>query len=285
MDVVGAASTPDGSAALTQPIVYFATDLNQPHYYKFLDGNLSLYTHSSPDKTTGNEDAIAITPVSAHTGVLIVADGVGGHATGSDAARLAIDELLKTIAKVGPKYALRDAILDGIERANEAVLALKSGAATTLAVVEIDGHSARAYHVGDTLILITGQRGRIKFENIPHSPIGYAVEAGLLDKDDAIHHTQRNVVSNVVGSTDMRIDIGSSITLAARDTLLVSSDAVSDNLYSNEIIDRIRIGSMQSMTNALLDDCRTRMLRRETGQPGHADDTSFILYRPGLDRK
>ena len=77
---------------------------------------------------------------------------------------------------------LRPAILDGIEAANAAVRAIGTGAATTLSLVEIQGRVVRAYQVGDSAILLAGQRGKLKYQTIAHSPIGYAVEAGLIGR-------------------------------------------------------------------------------------------------------
>ena len=114
------------------------------------------------------------------------------------------------------------------------------GAASTLAIVEVQDGTARPYHVGDSAILITGQRGRVKVQTVPHSPVGYAVESGMLDAAEAMHHEERHVVSNVVGSDDMRIEIGSALSLSPRDTILLASDGLSDNLLAEEIIDFAR---------------------------------------------
>ena len=103
---------------------------------------------------------------------------------------------------------LRDAILNGFEDANGAVQALGIGAATTLAVVEVKENIVRPYHVGDSMILVVGQRGKIKLQSVPHSPVGYGVESGLLDEKEAMYHEERHLVSNVVGSPDMRIESG-----------------------------------------------------------------------------
>ena len=51
-----------------------------------------------------------------------------------------------------------------VEAANRAVAELGVGAATTLAVVEIQGRSVRTYHVGDSMILAVGQRGKVRFQ-------------------------------------------------------------------------------------------------------------------------
>ena len=68
-----------------------------------------------------------------------------------------------------------------------------------------------------------------------------AVESGMLDEDEAVHHEERHLISNVVGADDMRIEIGLSINMAAKDTLLLASDGLFDNLYLNEIIETNRI--------------------------------------------
>ncbi len=86
--------------------------------------------------------------------------------------------------------------------------------------------SLRCYHVGDSELLAVGQRGRIKQRVVPHSPTGFAVEAGLLDEDEAVRHDQRHVLFNVIGSLDMRVEVGPALELAARDTVLLASDGL-----------------------------------------------------------
>ena len=184
-----------------------------------------------PTKTSA-----ALWPTGPGGGILAVADGLGGHAGGERASRLAVEAMQKhvqeALAPAGeqPTRSLRGAILNGIEAANQSVRELGTGAATTLALVEIQDRTIRPYHVGDSVILLTGQRGKLKLQTIPHSPIGYAVEAGLMKEEDAIHHEERHVISNVIGSEQMRIEIGPPIEMAPRDTLLLASDGLLDNL-------------------------------------------------------
>ena len=42
----------------------------------------------------------------------------------------------------------------------------------------------------------------------------FAVESGMLSEDDALHHDERNLVSNVVGDEQMRIELGPPLKLA-----------------------------------------------------------------------
>lgn len=212
--------------------------------------------------------------------MLVIADGLGGFPEGDTASRLAVNTLSKVITKAAEQGTpLRDAILDGFERANHVIMERASGAATTLAVVELQDNTMRPYHVGDSMILVTGQRGKDKFQSVAHSPVGYAVESGMLDADEAVHHEERHIVSNVVGATDMRIEIGASIKLAARDTLILASDGLFDNLYVDEIFEGVRKGRLDKVAATLAIACRKRMQQPTQDHPSHPDDLSFIVYR------
>jgi serine/threonine protein phosphatase PrpC len=138
----------------------------------------------------------------------------------------------------------------------------------------------RSYHAGDSIIMLVGQRGKLKFQSVSHSPVGYAVEAGLLDETEAVHHEQRNIVSNVLGTPEMRVEVGPAIQLSPRDTLLLASDGLSDNLYVDEIVERIRSGPIAPAADALVRKGRERMENPHLDRPCHPDDLSVILYRP-----
>ena len=266
---------------LRVPILYAETDLRQAEQYPFVQGQAVIFTTRSPIKETANEDVVALIPIGDKGGVLVVADGLGGLPAGEMAARLAVTTLEESLLGAAEDgISLREAILNGLERANSKIIAMGTGCATTLAVVELHERMMRSYHVGDSLIMLVGQRGKLKFQSVSHSPVGYAVEAGLLDENEAVHHEERNVVSNVIGMPDMRIDIGPAIELAPKDTLLLASDGLPDNLYVDEIIERVKAGPLHRAGNNLVQDCRERMQRPLQGQPSHPDDLSVIMYRP-----
>lgn len=181
----------------------FEAQMTDVAAFDFLGGSVVIFTTRSPQKETPNEDVAALWPVGLTSGVLAVADGLGGHAGGERASRLATEAIQKSLqaappAAEGEPTDLRAAILDGIEAANQTVRDLGTGAATTMALVEIQDRTIRPYHVGDSAILVTGQRGKVKLQTIPHSPIGYAVEAGLMKEEEAIHHEARHVISSTL---------------------------------------------------------------------------------------
>jgi serine/threonine protein phosphatase PrpC len=116
---------------------------------------------------------------------------------------------------------------------------------------------------------------------VPHSPTGFAVEAGLLDENEAVQHEQRHVLFNVVGSADMRVEVGPAVQLALRDTVLLASDGLFDNLYIDEIVDTIRSGPLPAAADRLVERVRVRMHgEARTNQPCKPDDLTVVLFRP-----
>jgi serine/threonine protein phosphatase PrpC len=273
-----------GLASVRRPAseihAYREQEMDAPVLLHVGGGTALVFSTKAPDKTGVNEDAAALIPSGTSSCVLVVADGAGGMSAGDQASSLAIDAVCKAVTQNGNDAAgLREPILDGIENANQRISALGVGAATTVAVAEISGNTMRPFHVGDSMILVVGQRGKLKLQTISHSPVGYAVESGLLDVEEAMHHDERHLVSNMVGSPNMRIEIGAAIELAARDTVLIATDGLFDNLHLEEVIDTIRAGELGKVGRRLAASCAERMASPQFELPSKPDDLTFILYR------
>lgn len=244
-------------------------------------GTAVVFSARSPDPDKAkNEDAAALFHIGEESGVLSVADGVGGYRGGTQASEITVRSVESALGEaIESEAPLRSGVLNAFEQANEKINALGIGAATTLAVVELQGRQVRPYHVGDPTILVVGQRGKIKLQIVPHSPVGYAVEAGLLDERSAMHHEDRHLVSNVIGSPDMHIQVGPTLELSERDTVLVASDGLADNLHTREIIEVIRKGPLEKAASTLAEAALARMQKPAAQHPSKPDDLTFILYR------
>ena len=243
-------------------------------------GVVFALSQRDPEKVTDNEDTVAIVPYGAEAAVLVVADGAGGLPAGKTASLTAVTTLAASLQSSREHTTLlRTAILNGIEAANEAVMALGNGGATTMTVITIEGLVARSYQIGDSEALVVGQRGRIRLQTTAHSPTGFAVEAGFLDQRAALHHEERHLVSNFVGTSDMRIDMGPGVELRPRDTVLLASDGLTDNVHLEEIIEHVRKGPLAASARDLADLARRRMLRGAAKHPSKPDDLSLILFR------
>lgn len=249
-------------------------------------GELVAYTCKSPDKDTENEDTVAIIPWGPQAAVLVVADGAGGLPGGKRASTTAVETLAKSLqVAVEKTMLLRTAVLNGIEAANEAVRDIGNGCATTLCVMTIEGRTTRSYQIGDSEALVVGQRGVIKSRTTAHSPTGFAVEAGFLDEREALDHEERHLVSNFIGTSDMTIDVGAAVELAARDTIVVASDGLTDNLHVEEVVELSRKGALDAAVDALVAKAGERMASDMTGQPSKPDDLSLIVFRKVPDKR
>lgn len=243
-------------------------------------GELVAYTCKSPDKDTENEDTVAVIPWGPQAAVLVVADGAGGLPGGKRASTTAVETLARSLqVAVEKTMLLRTAVLNGIEAANDAVRDIGNGSATTLCVMTVEGRTARSYQIGDSEALVIGQRGKVKSQTTAHSPTGFAVEAGFLDQREALHHAERHLVSNFIGTSDMTIDVGAAVELDARDTIVLASDGLTDNLHVDEIVELTRKGPLDQTVDALVAKARARMVDDVAGQPSKPDDLSLIVFR------
>ena len=249
-------------------------------------GTMVAFTCRAPDKESDNEDSVAAIPYGPDAVVLVVADGAGGLPAGRRASQAAVRSLEASLnVAMSETMLLRTAILNGIDAANATVLELGNGSATTLTVVTIEGQIARSYQIGDSEAIVIGQRGRIRAQTMAHSPTGFAVEAGMLDQRAALHHEERHLVSNFIGTADMRIDMGAGIKLNPRDTVLLASDGLTDNVHVHEITELVRKGPMTDAVNSMIALARRRMTVETIHQPSKPDDLSVILFRKPYRRK
>lgn len=263
-----------------QPLVLTGDELNILARLESPAFEIVAFSDRSPAKITANEDSALAMTYGTDAVVVAVADGAGGLPAGQRASNTAIAALRNALEQAArEKVLLRTAILNGIEAANAAVMALSNGSATTLTVVGADEDSARSFHVGDSSALLIGQRGKLKFQTIAHSPTGFAVEAGFLEETEALFHSERHVVSNFLGDSEMRIDVGASTRFAQFDTLVVASDGLTDNVRVDEITEAVRKGPITSALQRLTLEARQRMLGADSGQPCKPDDLTVLLMR------
>jgi PPM family protein phosphatase len=269
--------------ALTEPLIC----LNEPaallrsltteHF------ELELVSWPCPGLFRPSEDSLALVPL--QDGVLaVVADGAGGHPSGDQASRIAIQSVTRQIlAAVSERRSHRDAILDGFELAHERIGSDFPGAATTLVAVEFEVQAGkprlRTFHSGDSAAYVYGGRGRLRRATVHHSPVGYAVRAGAISMDQALFEADLNLVENLVGHGDLRIEVGTWFELHPRDTIIVGSDGLFDNVLPSELGVACRHGSLAAVAEQLGALVKRRMAGKGRG-PSKEDDLSCLLIRP-----
>ncbi|WP_404305711.1 PP2C family protein-serine/threonine phosphatase [Neorhodopirellula lusitana] len=270
--------------------LFLESEMNSPLSWEVADldanggsrrgGNLVAYSRTCPGKEEPNDDSAAVITLDDGAVIMAVADGVGGAPLGYKASAIAVQCLQESLQGRVAGTDLRPAILDGIERANAEILDMGTGAATTISVVEVHSGVARGYQVGDSMAMIVGQRGSIKWKSTSHSPVGYLIESGAINEAEAMTHDERHYVSNLVGTREMHIEIGPAIPLAARDTVVIASDGLFDNLQLFEVAALARSGKPLARMNALVDLANQRMQGNQPGVPGKPDDLAALLLTP-----
>ena len=238
---------------------------------------VSLISRSAPILDKTNEDTGAVLG-DGNNLVALVADGAGGYKGGRDASELATETLIRSI-KGATSSPMQMRIMQGFEQAHEAIRDSDGNAATTMAAAYVSENSLRTFHVGDSAILVIGGRGRLKYQTSAHSPTGYAIEAGTLNENDALFHEDRNLVSNILGYEPFSIESSAKLALAKRDTVLIASDGLFDNLYVYEICQIACKRPIKKACDSLAEAALTRMITDTKDVPHKSDDVTIVLIR------
>ena len=97
--------------------------------------------------------------------------------------------------------------------------------------------------------------------------------------EEALHHAERHIISNFLGTSAMRIDVGATVDLRPRDTVMVASDGLMDNVHIAEIIECIRKGPLADTVSSAVRLADQRMQNAQQGEPSKPDDLSLIVFR------
>jgi protein phosphatase len=190
-----------------------------------------------------NEDSVCARP---DLGLFLVADGMGGHAAGEVASRMAaqvietfINDTRNADVNTTWPFPYDPALsLDGnrltaaFRLANRRLgTAMENdeklrGMATTAAAVLVARDKPLVAHVGDSRVYLY-RAGTLTQITDDHSWVNEQVRAGVLSESDARHHPWRHVVTRALsGGDDPGIDI-QELDLKVGDRVMLCSDGLS----------------------------------------------------------
>ena len=198
-----------------------------------------------------NEDYHSAQP---ELGLFVVADGVGGHAGGSIASRVAVDAIVgavETTASLGPADtwpqpfdpALSrsgNRLRTGFDLANRrlveraAAAAELRGMATTAVALLVDGLAAALAHTGDSRAYLHRPTGLTRLTR-DHSWVEEQVRTGALTEAAAREHPWRNIVTRVLSAEEGAAPEIKELTLRRGDRLLLCTDGLSSVLPADAI--------------------------------------------------
>jgi protein phosphatase len=186
---------------------------------------------------------------------LIVADGMGGHAAGEVASRLAIREIMRLAFEL-PDWIVRidDSTRDAAaKRAQRRIEQLNTividggqrdpdlrGMGCTLPAVRNLGRDLQVAHVGDSrAYLLRG--GHLLRLTRDHTYVEMLVQSGLMSEQEAAASDARHVLLNAVGGSDTGVHVDvERVRLANGDRVLLCSDGLTDTVDDDSIRDVLR---------------------------------------------
>jgi serine/threonine protein phosphatase PrpC len=176
----------------------------------------------------------------------IVADGMGGHAGGQEASRLAVETIRSYLDEQWSSEASSAEILERAFRlANETIVeeqlrrpALNDMGTTAVAVVFRDDLPWCA-HVGDSrLYRLRGSKLQQITED--HTWVARAIQAGYLTPEQSRNHPMRHVLAQCIGRPDLEEVTVGSFKVQAGDRLLLCSDGLTEELSDTAIANHLK---------------------------------------------
>lgn len=175
--------------------------------------------------------------------LLVVADGMGGHARGDLAAQAAVDTLSRLFREQnGPIPDPRAFLERALTRAHEQVVRVGQAQQppieprTTCVVCLVQGRSAWWAHVGDSRLYLL-RDGRCLVRTRDHAYVDELVQRGEISEAEARHHPMRNSVSQCLGGSSSlpEASFGQMDELRPGDCLLLCSDGLWSALPENRL--------------------------------------------------
>jgi PPM family protein phosphatase len=257
----------------------------------FGSSNVGLIRHDNQDSfmianlETGDIATLSAPAlVSVHTApfILIVADGVGGAASGALASSIATETILSELHRWWHKVPKRtpeviDAALKrAIDVANKAIYQEANsspehhgmGTTTTLALV-VDGEAFIA-QVGDSRAYIV-RKGTAKQLTKDQSFVQRLIDAGRMTQKEAAQSEHRNIILQALGPEEKVVTDLYRLKLESDDFLVLCSDGLS-NQVSAEEMGRLARGNAQPE-----DICKA--LIEEAMHTGAPDNVTVVVAR------
>lgn len=219
-----------------------------------------------------NEDALL---VEKHYPLLMVADGMGGHAAGDVASGMLAeqlgelqlaDNLHDAVAQV--TTLIQQCNKDMVEYARRELDGQSIG--STVVVMLADEFTGACLWAGDSR-LYRARDGRLQQLTGDHSYVADMVRAGQLSADEAVNHPSSNVITRAVGATsDLTLD-SDTFVIRPEDSYLLCSDGLYNEATAEEILSALLAADIWQSSHQLLHLCLGRKAR---------DNISFIIARP-----
>ena len=217
--------------------------------------------------------------------LLVVADGMGGHAAGEVASKMTVEGIMQSLSSRGEEASKLEGnayeVFLGkvLEEVNQDVWRAgqesdKRGMGTTCTLAAIRDHQLFLAHIGDSRAYLL-RDGELHQVSKDHSWVEDAVDQGVITREQARVHPNRNVITRAIG-LDPQPQIDTSVMpLADGDLLLLCSDGL-NSMIPDEDIHRI-------LTSSDPEDVCQALIDAANNHGGH-DNTTVVAAAVGAQR-
>ena len=218
--------------------------------------------------------------------LLVVADGMGGHAAGEVASKMTVEGIVRSLNDQREEVSKLKGNAFGaflgkvLEEVNQEVWQAaqeddKRGMGTTCTLVAVRGDQLFLAHIGDSRAYLL-REGELHQVSKDHSWVEDAVDQGVISREQARTHPNRNVITRAIG-LDQQPQIDTYVMpLADGDLLLLCSDGL-NSMIPDEDIHRIL---KESPLDAVCGD-----LIAAANEAGGHDNTTVVVATVGAGRK
>ena len=230
-----------------------------------------------------NEDSVLAVP---EHGLVVLADGMGGHNAGEVASRMAVTRIAEQLGEWLPDNSgaslrdLRRAMAVSVDAANRSIFEAANtnadchGMGTTLVMAVVHQGEMVLGHVGDSRAYLW-REGQLKQLTRDHSLLQEQIDSGLLTLAEAAMSSNHNLVTRALGVEDLVLLDVQHRPLEDGDLYLLCSDGLTDMLEDEEI-------AQELTANAMLDTkMRAQRLIDLANEHGGRDNISVALIQVG----
>lgn len=211
----------------------------------------------------------------------IVADGMGGHAAGEVASKMAVEQIRKSYyeSQGNIEAGLKAAFELANRKINQKAQSdqSKKGMGTTATAVVILNNELYCAHVGDSRLYHLSKTGIKQLSN-DHTYIQELLRKGEISPEKAAVHPERNVLTRAMGTQkNVEVDVAKiKAPFEVGERLLLCSDGLYDYLNDQEIYKTAAEGELKSCAYELVNTAKQR--------GGHDNITVMIIEAIGEDK-
>jgi PPM family protein phosphatase len=216
--------------------------------------------------------------------LLALADGMGGHAAGEVASRMAVEALVSAYTS-GSAGSPQQLLKGAARAANLAVVDAsaepgRKGMGTTLLGLVLAGQEATVAHVGDSRAYLARGETCTQLTN-DHSRVGEMLRMRMINAEQAANHPARSQLTRSLGGDPfVQVDLVRQA-IERHDTLVLCSDGLWDVVSRPEIAEigqQLRAGSIPTAMEAA-----DRLVRMAI-ERGSTDNVSAVLVHLTSDQ-